>query len=373
MSTLIDSAVSGLKTVYSWVANAVTMKNYASPLTLADASKLLRIEPRVVVSPDVLNHQSITPIMQSILSLYSACWLLAADLMFKVRDCRTVRTLDALNPKRDGTGWIMLATFENLNNNRMEGYKYSLPYPGLKTRMENAPRIHGDKELQSFVNLSVGRMLEVQFEEPKTRADGEPIITEEMVTKSIRVNVRLNVTSAPEEVLGAIMSGGSVPRGWAERWRAIMAGELDFIADGIFMRDIYNQRMKLGVIDRGELQQAIREEQMKNKAFGVLTRSPSMADASNIFVISTEFVQRYIKPKFGGMLTDERVRKKLFEFCPVMVIAEVDREKNQTRFYIRGEADYALVKDSEMKQYDSKGPDVMEVLGALQTSSFNRF
>lgn len=372
-----DDAKTGLVTLAKMAATVTGMVSYAKPMNLADAGKLLRIEPRVIVAPDCLNYTNISAIMQSLNSIYSACWLTAADVLFKVDNCRTIRNLDRLNPNRDATGFLLLGQAEmRFEQLRREGYKHSLPTHDLfdsKVRMEGVKRVslrqekHGDNEanLQDFVNLSVGRQLEVDI--------SSEILDGKMVERKIMVNVRLKATSTAEEVIVAILTGGNIPRGWGERWRALMAGELNFVADGIFMHDIYRERMRLGVLDRDGLQKAILTEANNNKRYGVLTQAPSLADASNMFVISTDTVNRELRAKIGGSLTDAGARKKVFNVCPVMVIAEIDREKNQTRFYVRGESDYALVKDSDMKDFKSKAPDVMEIFNALQTSSFNRF
>ncbi len=373
----IDDAKTGLVTLAKMAATVTGIVSYAKPMNLADAGKLLRIEPRVIIAPDCLNYTNISAVVQSLNSIYSACWLTAADVLFKVDSCKTIRNLDRLNPNRDSTGYLLLGQNEmRLESMRMEGYKHSLPTHdliGSKVRMESFENSKlrlekkGDNEanLQDFINLSVGRQLEIDIS--SEIADGK------LVEKKIMVNVRLKATSTAEEVIVAILTGGNIPRGWGERWRAIMAGELNFVSDGMFMHDIYRERMRLGVLDRDGLQKAILTEANNNKRYGILTQAPSLADASNMFVISTDTVNRELRSKIGGSLTDAGARKKVFDVCPVMVIAEIDREKNQTRFYVRGEADYALVKDSEMKDFKNNGPDVMEIFGALQTSSFNRF
>lgn len=358
----IDDAKTGLMTLARMAATVTGYVAYAKPMSLTDAGKLLRIEPRVIISPDCLNHTAITAIMQSCNSLYSACWLTAADVLFKVDNVKTIRQLDQLRPNRDSTGFLLLGQADmRFEHYRMEGYAHSLPFEGIKLRQEASSA----NDMQQFINLSVGRQLEVDI--------SSEIKDNKMIERKLSVNVRTKATSAPDEVIVSIMTGGNIPRGWSERFRAIMASELNFIADGMLMRDIYRERMRLGILDREGLQKAIIDESMNNKKWGVLTQAPSLADASNIFVVSTELVNRELRSKIGGNLTDSVARKKIFDICPVMIIAEVDREKNQTRFYVRGEDDYALVKDSEMKSFKDKGPDVMEIFSALQTSSFNRF
>lgn len=365
----VDDAKTALLTIARMASEVMGYVSYAKPLSLTEAGKLLRIEPRVVVSPDCLNYAGISAVAQSLNALYSACWLTAADVLFKVNDCRTIRNLDRLRPNRDSTGFLLLGDADvRLEHYRAEGYKYSLPYSGIGAVMRNeAKGDSGGNNLSKYVNLSVGRLLEVDISpfanENETRH----------VDRKISINVRLKVTSAPEEVSVNILTGGNVPRGWDERFRAIVAGELNFIADGIFMHDIFKQRMKLGVLDKEGLQRAILAEARNNKKWGVLTQAPSLADASNMFVISTDTVMREIRPKIGGALTDPTARRKIFDRAPVMVIAEVDHEKDQVKFFVRDEPDYAIIKKADMKNMNDNGPDVMELFAAMQTNSFNRF
>lgn len=361
----IDDAKTGLMTIARMASELTGFAAYAKPMSLTDAGKLLRIEPRLIISPDCLNYPNITAVAQSMNAIYSATWLTAADILFKVQSCKSIRSLDRLNPSRDSTGFLLLGAADaRTDTYRFEGYKHSLP----TLQSLSKPRLRQEavvNDMQQFVNLSVGRQLEIDLSDERDARD--------RIVRKVNVNVRVKATSAPEDVIVAIMTGGNIPRGWGERWRAIMAGELNFVADGIFMHDIYKEKMRLGAMDRDGLQKAILTEANNNKRFGVLTQAPSLADASNLIVLSTDTVNREVVSKIGGKLTDYSARKKIFDTCPVMVIAEVDREKSQTRFYVRGETDYALVKDSEMKNFNSKGPDVMEIFSALQTSSFNRF
>lgn len=360
----IDDAKTGLMTLARAASSVMGVVQYAKPMSLADAGKLLRIEPRVVIGADCVNYSNITPLMQCLNALYSACWASAADVLFKVDNVRTIRNLDRLNPNRDSTGFLLMGAADmRFEHFRMEGYQLSLPHDGL--RMRNEARSASTNDLQKFINLSVGRQLELDI--------GTEVKDGKIIERRIQVNVRLKPTSVPDEVVASIMVGGNVPRGWQERWRAIMAGELDFVADGMFMRDIYREKMRIGVLDREGVQAAILSEALSNKRYGVLTQAPSLADASNMMVVSTDFVSRELAPKLGGMLTNPQARAKMFDLCPAIIVAELDREKNQCRFYVRNESDYALVKDSEMKNYESKSPDVMELFQAMQSSSFNRF
>ena len=359
----IDDAKTGLMTLARAASSIIGVSRYVKPMSLAEAGKLLRIEPRVIIGSDCINYPHITPLMHCLNALYSACWSTAADVLFKVDNVRLIKHLDRLNPSRDSTGFLLMgAADQRFEHYRSEGYKLSLPHEGLRLRSE---KYNDPADLQKFVNLSVGRQIELTV-------CSEPIDGRSVESKLV-VNVRLKATSVPDEVLSSIVVGGNVPRGWQERWRAIMAGELNFVADGIFMCDIYKERMRIGVLDREGVQQAILSEAHNNKRYGLLTQAPSLADASNIVVVSTDFVSREIAPKLGGMLSSPQARRKMFDLCPAIIVAEVNREKGETRFYVRGESDYALVKDAEMKSYENKSPDIMELFQSMQTSSFNRF
>jgi hypothetical protein len=86
--------------------------------SLSDIGKLTSVEPLVIVSPDCMNLEYMPQINQSLLSIFTAYYLQAVDVLSAVKDASTVRVLEQLNPNRSGFGTIM----------SFESYKSSFYY-----------------------------------------------------------------------------------------------------------------------------------------------------------------------------------------------------------------------------------------------------
>jgi hypothetical protein len=350
--------------------------------SLSDIGKLTSVEPLVIVSPDCMNLEYMPQINQSLLSIFTAYYLQAVDVLSAVKDASTVRVLEQLNPNRSGFGTIM--SFESYKSS----FDYNLlPSNGLSLHFEKAktdfdedgsggPKSFtsgshsqtGDSKssIQEAVNLSVGRLMDVTIESNKANGD--------TVKATLKMNFRLIVNQAPESVITGILSNGTLDRNFMERFHAWRSGRLGFIRDLILCQDIIDEKYKTAVQDKSGVGTELFQRIAANKTFGFLTQNPSLANSSNMFVISEE-VARQVEAKAGGKMTDFRVRQKIFEQSYAMIIVVVNRETSRMKFFVRNQPDYSNMSRKEIEGYSKggKGPDVMEIFRSLQTASFSNF
>lgn len=353
--------ISELKTAIDCVARLVnltkTVTNHATPASIADIAKLTRVEPLVIVSPDCMNLDYMPSVNQSLLSLFCAYYLQAVNILSSVQNVEVVKFLDKLNPNRDSTGFLLSDSLRKENRQ----LQYSLPVPGVKMRME-AVKV---ESLNEAVNMSVGRMLEVTLSTSNEN---------DVVTKTtLNIAIRLMVSSIPESSILSILSNGTMNSTAMERFHAYRSGQLEIIRDLILCQDMIDEKMKMAVNDTSGMGAEIHRRVANNRRFGILSNNPSLATASNIFVMSEELASQ-IEYKAGGKMSNYASRQKIFEASYAMIIVVINRETGRCKFFVRNQPDYATLGRKEIEMGGKgKGPDVMEIFRTLQTASFSNF
>lgn len=366
----LDNAKTAIDVVARTVNEVRKVTGHVTTSALTDVTKLTRVEPTAIVSPDCMSLDYAPAIQQSLLSLFCAQYMMALDILGNVNSVEVVRILDKLNPNRDSTGWLLSQSDGIRRENNLA---YTLPLPGQKMRLENTdrngPRSSTPAEskitIQDNVNLSVGRLLDVTLTTKNN--------LEQEVKTSLKVQVRLMTSSiANEGIIGLLSGQGS--RGVVESWHGWRSGRLEFVRDIILCQDMIDEKMRNAVNDSSGKGLEIYQRVATNRKFGVLTNNPSLNTASNMYVISKD-VASQIEYRVGGKMSSFSTRQKVFEGSYAMVIVVVDIEKARCNFYVRGQPDYATVsrKDMEAAVKGGKGPDVMEIFRSLSTSSFSNF
>lgn len=347
-----------LNTVAKFINEVRNVKNYYNNKSLADISKLTRVEPLTIVSKDLISFEPMSDVQQAVLSMFSAHYLQAMNIIAGIQNVEVVKALDKLNPARDETGFLLSEslTRESVGIS-LEAYKYSLPRDGVALVQEA-----GDKgvDLNDVVNLSVGRMIKVTIAYPQNDETGAKAGACE-----IPVNIRLMASSIPNGSIVRILAHQTEDTGVVERYHAWRSGRISFIKDLIFAQDLIDENKRALISDDSRTLEAIMSRVSNNKKYGLLTRNPSLASASNIFVISEE-VARELESKLGGKLSNASIRNKAFENTYTMLLVVVDREWNRVTFYTRGcqEATDLSLKDIKNKS-GSKGPDLMDMMKAM--------
>lgn len=344
--------------------------NYYTTKSLAEATKLTRVEPLVIFSKDCVSLEYMPDVANSLLSIFSGYYLQAVSILTRVNDVEVVRILDKLNPDRDETGFLLTEQIsrESLDNLCLEAYKFSLP----TDRTNDKPPILKDLATKENVttivdasNLSVGKLLNVEISYSKDR--GEYEAPEDRVVR-IPVSVRLMSSIIPNNSITRLLTYKSEDNSLVERFHAWRSGRIGFIKDLIFCQDLIDEYKRASIGDETNTLQEIVRRVNNSKKYGLLTKNPSLVSASNIFVI-TEEVAREVENKLGGKLSNANIRQKAFDNTYAMIIAVVDREWERVTFYTRGMAASTDLSIKEIKSANKngKGPDILDVM-----KSFNQ-
>lgn len=383
--------------------------------SLNEYTKALRVEPLVLIDQSVESLPYTEDILKTCLTMFSAYYLQAIAISVNVGKVDVARMFDHLNPERGMSGgWTMEGISlvnpdiyqsglpkinftslgnEGISNNDVEKIKKVADFvvsgksvkdnvdvkydevenklefsvPGIKDNPDgrdgltelnnkNFSSTRVDKkgyEVLEKPDLIVGNILDVQIESNGHRA-------------TIPITVRLLPSVIRSDVLVHILSKNERDLGIQERYHELMAGQIKFWKDLVLCQDLIDEHKATLMKDKSGQYQEILKRRQKNRAAAYRTGRQSVADASNIVIMSTASSAKF-EAACGGRLKDFRVRQRVFEETYLMLMVVIDPEWEQATIYHRGIALPTNVSVKAMKQNNKKGGvDVGEILKAYQ-------
>ena len=337
--------------------------NVASHLTdssLTSITKLTRAEPLTIISKDCSNLEYLPDILNTTCNIYAGYFLQAVAMLTRVNDIEVVRLLDRLNPDRDSTGFLLqgrMAT-ESAVHLLKSSYVHSLPTREIMAMEQDEPMIstQNQKTIYETANLAVGKLLNVRITTQTNDGCDKAV--------DIPVSVRLSPALLDEESLTFLFTHRKSDTDIIERYHSWRSGRISLISDMIFCQDLINEYRRAAIKDKtGTLQEIVRRAN-NARSYGLLTKNPSLAVASNIYILSKETAAA-IEAKVGQRFNNPKGREKILEDTYAMVIGVVDTEWEQVTFYFNGIAYPSTFKISSMKGGKNKGPDIGDVMKSL--------
>lgn len=354
----VGTSTMGAMHVIEQVANSLrSAKNvYDKANTIANGGNLIavsastRIEPFMLVDYNLTNLEWLDVVAQSMLSRFSAFWLLAVDTIARVSDVSVGEKLAPLNPNR-GMGFESFgfnSTQKTINMLTKEAYKFGLPSKAsLKAAMEAAPAkpekaatVVSDNSIGDMlyekVDLSVGKIYNITLTENKQSAN-------------VKVAIRLQTSMVPTNLLKDILTSSSYfDMDMKERWHKYLAGQITFWRDMVMCKDIMDKRKKIATKDKSGIYQAILKRNTSGMMAGLLSRVPSLATMTNILVIDSATLEE-IEPDLGGPISRITVRNQLFDSTSLMMIAVVHKDSDRVVTYYRDITTSTVSTVKEMK------------------------
>lgn len=336
-----------------------------------------RVEPLLLIDSDLLFHEALPDIQQSLLAQFSGYYLQAAALSMNVGEVSVVKQLEKLNPSRDGKATIAghVLGLENFSGGKdvdvialgMESYQdfsNRLPAPG-------DPRNHLDRttismesggveaakdinaELRQLSNLSVGKLLNVKV------SDGENSVV-------IPVAVRLMANSITPKSLIHILSAGSKDVSFSERVHQWRSGEIEFFRDLIACTDLIESHKQHLKDDKDGIYSSILSRRSQNAIASMVSGNWSVATASNLLIMSDQ-TRIEAEVELGLRLSDAKSRQKVFEKTYLMIMVVVDTDRDRVTFYHRGIPDALSISLRDLKAANKgSGPDISDILSAYR-------
>lgn len=336
---------------------------HLSDSSLTGITKLTRAEPLTIISQDCANLEYLPDLLNNLASIYSGYFLQAIAILTRVNDIEVIRILDRLNPDRDSSGFLLEArATESIDNLVAESYKYALPMTSVLAREssdDGDPRFDqtNQKAIYETANLAVGKLLSVDI----------AICDKEGKTKVIKlpVSVRLAPAILNDESMAYIFTHRKNDTGLVERYHSWRAGRISLIKDMIFCQDLINEYRRAAIKDKSGVLTEIVRRVNNARSFGLLTKNPSLAVASNLYVLSKASAQA-IEAKVGAKFSSVEGRNKILENTYAMVVAIVDHEWNQVTFYFNGIAQPSTLNLRSLQSSSkNKGPDIGDIMRTL--------
>lgn len=364
------------------------MKEGQSIRSLADYARPARVEPLVIVEDGLRDNPAMGDIMKGVSSIFIGYYLQAAVFQgTKIGSIEPLKVFDSLNPERGRVSgsdlvWSKESYEEGLPS--FEDYTKQDMTPGLVVSVEAAgalaapgatagtsnPAAKPDKpekpkpgydgnhtavsdadigKYYEIPNLVVGKMVNVELR------DGEQ-------SAKFPVMIRLTPTAVKKGVITHIFTSSSKDNSHKERVHLWRGGQLSFWRDLVFQTDLIDQHRKTLVNDPSNVYDMVSTRRRKNVMAAAQSNKPSMADASNILII-TKDTARDIGRALYGKIESVTTRQKFFDTSYLLLLVVVDELHDRVTIYHRGYDKPTEVSFNDIKGTEkNKGPDITEIL-----------
>lgn len=410
---MLDTLVKTPLAVINTIASIMRQANAATKTggSLNEYTKALRVEPIVLIDQSVESLPYTEDILKTCLTMFSAYYLQAVALSVNIGKVDVAKMFDHLNPERRG-GWISNESlrFGVESFSLVDPATYAGGLPRLRFETPSMERVTGGdieeakiiydagRALNSRVNIKLDTEkgeLQITSKSADLAKDSvEPVLTGQRVDKKgyevlekpdlvvgnildvhiesdghkavIPITVRLLPSVIRSEVLVHILSKNERNLSLKERWHELRAGQIQFWRDLVLCQDLIDEHKATLVKDKSGQYQEILNRRQKNRGAAFKSGKQSVADASNIVIMSNASAVKF-EAACGGRLKDFRTRERVFEETYLMLMVVIDPEWEQATIYHRGISLPTNISVKAMRQNNKKGGvDVSEVLKAYQ-------
>lgn len=369
-----------LNTIIDLGASVGTAKRHMKPSSLTDVTQVARVEPLTIIDSDCAYLDYLPDVLQSLNSQFCGYYLQAASLLADISNVKVARMLDRLNPNRNPDTAAFIGEFhkayskesikEELGDSfrwklAQESYKWRLPteYNTVameaeidRTKPKNSFAPSDSKTLLSLneaTNLSVGKLINVT-------------LTSNGQSMTLPIAVRLIVSEMPKSSLLSLFSASGENNGFVERYYKWKAGRINFVSDLILCQDLIKKHKKDLMNDKEGVLSEIMRRNKNHVLSGFMSKNPSVASASNLFVISKETADQ-LASQYDIRMDDFKSRQRMFDSSYAMIVVVIDREWERVNFYhngVRMPTSLGL-RDIRMSN-KSGGPDIADILNAYK-------
>lgn len=393
------ATASGEPSVLEVIRNViVTYKGtVGDPVSLADISKIARIEPITLISSNLAGNKDLYNILHGVLNIYAGIYLQAVSILSaQLADVRILKILDKTNPDRD-LKTLLAAGYTAFENRGLASIGMSTPVSAnVKTiSLENAkfklPMLVSDRKnpyametiydedagstltnsiqkLDTFEKLgsAVGKVIEVKF---NVKKDDQKDATE----VAIPVVVKLDNMVIPSEVIDRIMTANKDEITLGSRFQDALTGRIPVIKDFILCSDLIKAQKKTMIKDPTGYYNQMLKRVNNSRLYSALSGNISLAGVSSIFVISEQDEQE-VQKLIGGKLTNQKTRDIVFNNISAMMIVVVDSEWERVTIYVRDIDGFSQNSFDSFKPMADKGTNnIGDILKAFSLNNAPSF
>lgn len=354
--------------------------------SLADLAKPCRVEPITLIDQTIADQPYVVDLMKLTVSLFAGYYLQAVNMVMGVGKIDTLKVFDALNPERSLGG----LAFEHHRGAVYDPATYSNGLPSLEAFSqpmrrgliaeysqekfeeawkEDAPfraSLEDDKgteandkpprnsisssdahKIYEAENLAIGKLLNVDVS-----SEGEK--------KKLPVLIKLIPAVVPSDTLVQIFTAGGRDT-WAHRMFLVKSGQIKFWRDFVMGQDMIDAHMKAMLSDRNGVYKSIMDRRRNNVAKSVASGRVSLADASNIAIISATTMKKSANALLAK-IDDKNMRDKIFDNSYLLMLMVVDERWGRVTIYHRGVDLSTSYRIEDVKLAEkSKGQDITEI------------
>lgn len=346
-----------MQLLQNWYQKATKLGQVVGDNSLSDLTRETKVEPLVILSKDTIGIEAMPDIMQGLLNYQVADYAQAVALYGAIEDIRVRRMLASLNPSRDGSAGALIA-MANLESYSDAAMRFSLPTgntPTLEAKGDKGPpqkdaRTSSKDLLEESKNMSVGKLVDIAFKP-------------EGVEKAVVIPIQFRLLSSyvnSNSMLNLLSNGVDDTGFWARFERASDGGISKFM-DFFLAQDMVEEKRKLLYSDDGKVLQKILARASANKRAAIASRTPSLANLANIFVI-TDSEAKALESRLSRKLDSEAAREQVFRNVFASTLVIVSQQWNQVTIWHRGYDTEVTLDFKQLKASTSgKGPDLMDM------------
>lgn len=350
--------------------------------SLADLAKPCRVEPITLIDQTIADQPYIVDLLKLSVSLFAGYYLQAVNMVMGVGKIDTLKVFDALNPERSIGG----LAFEQYRSTAYDKATYSDGLPSLEAfkqpirqgtlaeyseakyqasleAEDSADRKDGNqdtpKENRSSISSSDGN----KIYEAENLAIGKLInveVNSEGDKRKLPVLIKLVPAVVPSDTITEIFTNGGRDT-WAHRMFLVKSGQIKFWRDFVMGQDMIDAHLKALLQDRSGVYKTISDRRRNNVVKSIQTGRLSLADASNIAIVSTSTLKRSAATLYSK-IDDSSFRQKIFDNSYLLMLMVVDERWNRVTIYHRGVDLATSYRIDDIKLAEkSKGQDITEI------------
>lgn len=291
-------------------------------------------------------------------TLVSSYYLSSLSQIIGIPGVNIGRTLDKVAVKRDPIKGAVAGGLGLMRYLGAESIGGTLGAPGNFTSYLMAESYsNGGATGAAFGKGDYGKVLSTN-DDLSTGKQFEFIIERDGNRVPVNLTVALAVSLIDPESLKSVLGVGGMSMMFEERIIKAKAGDLKWLRDIVFSRDIIDEMRKNRHRDKTGYYQKVMSRRSNNWLAGLLSMNWSVNNASSIIVASQETVDD-LEVELGGPLSDFEIRSRVFKDTLTMLILVVDQRWEQVTIYHRGLDDATEVPFKDLRR--SKGGNNMDV------------
>lgn len=362
-------------------------KSMSSISSLADITKPMRVEPVTIIDQTIADQPYVQDLLKLSVSLYAGYYLQAVNMVFGVGKIETLKVFDSLNPERSGSSVLGfenyrsavfsketymngIPTLEAFSQPLREGllaeyseekYQASLEYHASLEAAPNDPKKDQSQTKEPVNGMSSGDTGKIY--EAENLAIGKTITVTVRSGKEeakLPVTIKLIPAVIPSDTITHIFTAGGRDT-WAHRLFLVKSGQIKFWKDFVMGQDMIDAHMKALMTDKSGTYKTILDRRRNNVVQAVSSGRLSLADASNIAIISSSTMKSAANTLYAK-IDDINVRKKFFDNSYLLMLMTVDERWNRVTIYHRGVDMAASYRIDDIKVAEkNKGQDITEI------------